>query len=47
MNVIVMADYALVDNPDAMVIGVDADGVSYILEDGGSKRKKGGRKKQK
>lgn len=36
LNVIVMADYALVDNPDAMVIGVDADGVSYILEDGGA-----------
>ena len=36
LNVIVMADYALSSNPEAMVIGVDADGNSYVLEEGGS-----------
>lgn len=30
-----MADYRLVDNPDATVFGVDADGVSYVLRDVG------------
>lgn len=30
-----MADYELADDPEAVVIGVDADGVSYLLQDGG------------
>ena len=32
---IVMADYNLTDELDAMAFGVDADGVSYVLQDGG------------
>lgn len=32
---IVMADYLLADNPDNVVIGVDADGLSYVLQPGG------------
>lgn len=36
LNVIVMADYLLPDNPEAVVIGVDADEMSYLLEDGGN-----------
>ena len=29
---IVAADYSLSDDPDAMVIGVDSNGISYILQ---------------
>lgn len=36
MNVIVMADYLLADNPEEVVIGVDADGISYVLQPGGA-----------
>ena len=36
LNVIVAADYTLVNNADAMVIGVDSDGISYILEEDGA-----------
>ena len=32
---IVMADYSLDNDSDAVVIGVDAEGVSYILEPDG------------
>lgn len=31
-----MADYELTDQPEAMVFGVDADGVSYVLQPGGA-----------
>lgn len=30
-----MADYTLTDEPDAIVIGVSADGVSYVLQNEG------------
>ena len=33
---IVMADYELADQPQAMVFGVDADGLSYVLQPGGA-----------
>ena len=36
LNVIVMADYLLDDQPEAVVIGVDADGTSYVLEENGA-----------
>jgi hypothetical protein len=36
LNVIVRADFLLADQPETMVIGVDADGVSYLLEEGGT-----------
>lgn len=36
LNVIVAADYSLEDDTDAMVMGVDGNRTSYILEEGGS-----------
>ena len=35
LNVVVMADYQLGKEPDRTVLGVDASGVSYILEPNG------------
>ena len=32
LNVVVWADYKLRDDPDAVVLGVDYSGVSYVLE---------------
>ena len=33
-----MADYTLTAEPDAVAIGVSADGVSYVLQGGGGFR---------
>ena len=35
LNVIVAADYTLTDDADAVVIGVDGNGTSYILQPDG------------
>lgn len=35
LNVVVMADYQLTKEPDRIVLGVDASGVSYVLEPNG------------
>ena len=35
LNVVVWAEYKLRESPDAVVLGVDYSGLSYVLEPGG------------
>lgn len=35
LNVVVWADYKLRDDPNAVILGVDYSGVSYVLEPAG------------